>query len=366
MAIEQVDRVHRLAPHLGIEIEAAGGEPARAQDFEIGERQFLDRIGELIGVPAILRIAAVRIDRAEDAERRCGGDLVLEGVAGEGCVVRLDIDLHFILKAIALEETVHRSGVKVVLVLGRLERLGFDQDRAGETDLVLVLDDERQEAAEIVELALKIGVEQRLIALTTAPQHIVRATQTMRGFKCVAHLHRAEREHFRVGVGRATSGKARMAEQVGGAPQQLAARRCLKLLEMIDGFGEIAAMLGDSGRIGHHVDIVEAVIGNIELGEELERNAAFMLGGGGIIGTGMPRTVERTPAEHVRPRPAEGVPEAGGEAQMVFHPLAEHDPVLVVETVCKLVVGAWALEGDLGNIGEEIGGHRALLGGQLE
>ncbi len=47
-------------------------------------------------------VAAVDVDRAEDAERRGQRDLVLEGVAGEDRVVLLDIDLHILLEAVGL------------------------------------------------------------------------------------------------------------------------------------------------------------------------------------------------------------------------------------------------------------------------
>src|SRR3546814_9402415 len=67
--------------HFRVEVEAAGGEAARTDDLEHRERHFLDRIGELIGVPAILVIAAVGVDRPENAEGGGGGDLMLEGMA---------------------------------------------------------------------------------------------------------------------------------------------------------------------------------------------------------------------------------------------------------------------------------------------
>jgi hypothetical protein len=56
-------------------------------------------------------------------------------------------------QVVALEEAVDGGAVVVVLVLGRLLRLGLDQQRALEADLVLVLDDQRQEAGELVGLA---------------------------------------------------------------------------------------------------------------------------------------------------------------------------------------------------------------------
>ena len=357
MAVEQIDRVHRLATHLGVEVEAAGGEAARPDDLQHRQRQFLDRVGELVRIPAILVVTAIGVDRPENAQGPSGRDLMLEGVPGQRGVVRLDIDLHFVLEAIGLEEAVHGRRVEVILMLGRLVRLRLDQDGAVEADLVLVLDDEAQEAAQIVQLALHVGVEQRLVTLATAPQHIIRAAQAMRRFQRVADLHRAERVDFGVRVRRATGGETRMAEQVGGAPEQLAARRGLQLFEMIDRFGEVTAMLGDALRISHHVDIVEAIIGHIQLREEVERHFPLLRGGGAVIGARMPGAVEGAAAEHVRPRPAEGVPEAGGEAEMLLHRLAQHDAVLVIETVGELVLAVRAFIADRRDVGEKVGSH---------
>ena len=78
---------------------------------------------------------------------------MLEGMAGQDGVALLDIELDLLLQSEILEEAVDRGDVVVVLVLGRLLRLRLDQDRALEADLVLVLDDEIEEAAELIELA---------------------------------------------------------------------------------------------------------------------------------------------------------------------------------------------------------------------
>ena len=105
------------------------------------------------------RVAAVHVDRAEHAQREGGGQLVLEAVAGQRGVVVLDVDLDLLLQAVLAEEAVHGGGVEVVLVLGRLGRLGLDEDRALEADLVLVLDHHAEEPAGLVELLLDVGVE---------------------------------------------------------------------------------------------------------------------------------------------------------------------------------------------------------------
>src|SRR5438067_485159 len=127
---------------------------------------------------------------------------MMEGVAGEDGVVLLDVELDVVQKVVALEETVTGGDVEIILMLGRLLRLGLDQDRALEADLVLVLDDEREEAAELIELALEIGVEQGLVALAPAPEHIVLAAEPVRHFERRADLARGIGEYLGVWIGR--------------------------------------------------------------------------------------------------------------------------------------------------------------------
>ena len=128
-------------------------------------------------------------------------------------------------QVVPLQERVNGGDVVVVLVLRRLERLRFEEDRAVESDALLVLDDERQEAGQLIELTPHVGVEQCLVAFASAPQHVVVATQPMCGFEAVGHLAGGEGEDLRIRVGGRARLIARIGEQVGGAPQQLR-RRC--------------------------------------------------------------------------------------------------------------------------------------------
>jgi hypothetical protein len=80
----------------------------------------------------------------------CGGgdlDLVLEGVAGEGGVVGLDVELEVLFEAVGAEEGDAAGDVEVVLVLGRLLRLGLDEELALEADALGVIHGHVQEAA---------------------------------------------------------------------------------------------------------------------------------------------------------------------------------------------------------------------------
>jgi hypothetical protein len=74
-------------------------------------------------------------------------------------VVDFDVDPHFLRQTVLLQEGEHGGDVAVVLVLGGLEGLGLDEDRALEADAVLVLHDHGEEAAVVIELALQVGVE---------------------------------------------------------------------------------------------------------------------------------------------------------------------------------------------------------------
>ena len=127
------------------------------------------------------------------------------------------------LEAVADEEAVDGRGVVVVLVLGRLHRLRLDQQLAREADPVLVLGDQVQEPGELGPLAREVGVEQRVVALAAAPQDVVLAAEALRHLEHVLDLGRGVGEHLGIGVRGRAGLVARMAEQVGRAPQQLSA-----------------------------------------------------------------------------------------------------------------------------------------------
>src|SRR5690606_14059304 len=99
VAIKQVNFVEALPTHLGVEVEAAIPETAGLENLVVGQGHFFDTVGKLVGVPAVLLIAPVGVDAAEDSQRNRRCDFMVEAVAGEGGVIGLDIDLDFILQA---------------------------------------------------------------------------------------------------------------------------------------------------------------------------------------------------------------------------------------------------------------------------
>ena len=69
VGVEQVGPIEALAAELRVEVEPAGGEAAGPDDLVQGERQLLDRVRELVGVPAVLR----RRRGSRRCCRRCRG-----------------------------------------------------------------------------------------------------------------------------------------------------------------------------------------------------------------------------------------------------------------------------------------------------
>ena len=117
-------------------------------------------------------------------------------------MVRLDVDAVLALEAVRDEEAVDGRDVVVVLVLGRLHRLGLDEELAPEPDPVLVLGDEVQEPGELGALAPEVRVEQRVVALAATPQHVVLAAEPLGDLEHVLDLRRGVGEDLGIGVGR--------------------------------------------------------------------------------------------------------------------------------------------------------------------
>ena len=131
-----------MPPDLGVEIHATGGEAAGFQNFMHRQRDLRHVHGELIGIPPRLIVTAIDVDGAEDTQRRGQRDLVLEGVAGQHRMVLLDVELDIVLQAHRRDGVVTGGDIVIILMLGGLLRLGLQQDRTLEADLVLVLDDQ--------------------------------------------------------------------------------------------------------------------------------------------------------------------------------------------------------------------------------
>ncbi len=97
---EKIFGVGRVAAGLSIEIRAAALQTASANDDHHRLHHFIEVDGELVGIPAILIVAAVGVDRAEHASIDGALQFVLERVTGQRGVVHLDVDLEILLQPV--------------------------------------------------------------------------------------------------------------------------------------------------------------------------------------------------------------------------------------------------------------------------
>ena len=158
------------------------------------------------------------------------GQLVHHRVAGERGVVGLDVELEVVGQAVAAQEGDDGGAVEVVLMVGRLLRLRLDQELAGEADLLLVVDGQVEELGQVVQLALQVGVAEVRVAFAAAPEDVVLAAEFLGDFEGLLHLGRGVGEDVGVAAGGRPVDEARVAEQVGRAPEQLDAGALLLLL----------------------------------------------------------------------------------------------------------------------------------------
>ena len=220
VGVEQIGRICRGAAQLGVEVEPAAAETARAQDRNHGESEFFDVGVKLVGVPAQQHVAGVGIDGAEHAVGGGDFDLMIEGVAGERGVVGLDVELEVLVEFVGAQEGDPGGHVEVVLVLGRLLGLGLDQELTGEADLLGVVDRQVQETSEVILFALHVGVEQGFITLAAAPEHVVLSAELNGTVHGLLHLGGRIGENMGVRIGSPAAHVAGVREEIGRAPQQ--------------------------------------------------------------------------------------------------------------------------------------------------
>ena len=230
-------------------------------------------------------------------------------------------------------------------MLGRFLRFGFNQNSAFEADLVLVIDDHVQEAAHVVQLQVQVGVQQRFIAFTTAPQHVVFATQLVRRVHAAFHSGCRIGKDVRIGVCGCARHPATVAEHVGCAPQQLGARGFLFFAHVVGDFVQGRQVFSVAALFGADVGVVPAIVGLAEDFEHLERDIGLHLGATHVV-LGVPRAFKGLTAERVATFPRKAVPIGDGKAQVIFHAFAHDNLVGIVVTEAQITVAISAFVGD--------------------
>ncbi len=246
------------------------------------------------------------------------------------------------------------GGVRVVLVLGRLLGLRLDVERPVEADLLLVIDGHVEEAAEVVELALHVGVEEGRIPLASSPESVPGPTQLVCNLHCLLDLRAGEREDVEVRAGRRAVHESRIRKKVGRPPEQLDPGPALLILEDLDDLVEIGVAFLEVVSFGGDVAIVEGVKRNAQFFEQLEGYLGDLLSIGDRMSSVVPGPECRTGAKRIRQRISKSVPVDDREPQVLLHRLPVDDLVGIVMLEVQRISRLGTAILDFRHIGEEL------------
>ena len=255
------------------------------------------------------------------------------------------------------EEVEAGGGVGVVLVLGRLLGLGLDVERLVEADLLLVVDRHVEEPAEVVDLALDVGVPEGRIPFATPPEGVAAAAEVDGHFHHLLDLRRGVGEGVEVGAGGRAVGVSGVGEEVRGAPEQLDAGPAHLVLDDLDDLVEVGVALLEGRAFGRHVAVVEGEEGHAQLLEELERRLDPDPGPFHPVDAVVPGPDGGAGAEGIAQRVGHRVPVDHREPEVVLHGLVADHLVGVVMLEFQRIPRLRPAKLDLGDT-VEIVGHR--------
>ena len=251
-------------------------------------------------------------------------------VACENCVVGLDVELEMVQQFILAEKVQAGRRVRVVLVLGRLLRFRLDVELALEAEFLLPRHRHVEEPAQVVQLALHVGVDQAAVALAATPEGVALAPQAVSHLDGLFHLGSGVGVDLGVGRGRRPHGVALMGEEAGSAPKQFLARLVLQALQLVGHCVKGRVGLGQGAQLGCYVTVVEAIKVNPHLVEELEEHVGPLGRVLDRVAPVVPRCLGGAHPEGIAQRVAHAVPVGGPEAHVVAHRLALHFLIGVV------------------------------------
>ena len=188
-----------------------------------------------------------------------------------------------------------------------------------------------RQLGDVLLLELHVGVQQGLIALAAAPEHVAPAAQLHGQVQRLLHLRRGKAEHVRA-VGRSRPvHEPRVAEHVRRAPQAPDVRALHLLKDVVGKLVQPAVRLFYIVRLGHKVHVMEAEVFDADLPHEFKSRVHLRLRVRHRSLLRAEALVRRVAAEHIRSGGAEIVPPRHRKRQVLAHLFAQHDPVRVVE-----------------------------------
>ena len=158
MSDKDILRVGRVAAKLSVEVATAIAKTTIADNLHHGlsKLEVVDR--ELVGIPAILCITTVGIDRAKHTIVDSYCQLMLEGVTSESSMVYLDIHLEVFIQTMSFEEANYSFCVYIILMLSRLHWFRLDEECACETFAASIVASQCKHSCEMLLFTLLVGI----------------------------------------------------------------------------------------------------------------------------------------------------------------------------------------------------------------
>ena len=272
---------------------------------------------------------------------------MFEGMAGQGSVVYFDIYLEVLVQIVGLQETYYGFSIHVILVLGRFHRFRLNQEGTGKAFGACIVAGDGQHLRQVFFFTFLVGVQQRHIAFTSAPEHIVvGTTQFDSSVDSVLDLDGGTGYHVEVRIGGGTVHVTRVAEYVGRTPQQLDACFGLFLFQVSHDFLHVRFVFFNRVCFVAEVYIVEAVIFDTDFLHDFEACVSLVLSSLYLVGVSFPGELLRAASELVAAFSAQRVPPSHGEFQPVFHLLSHYHSFGVIITESQRVLAFYTFEFD--------------------
>ena len=125
---------------------------------------------------------------------------MLEGVTGQGRVVDLDVQGEILVQTVMAQKPDDGLGVHIVLMLSGFHRFRLNQERTFEALLATIIASHSQQHGEVLFLAFHVGVQQRHIALSAAPEDVVLTAQRNTRIDGVLDLRGSEGGDMEIGI----------------------------------------------------------------------------------------------------------------------------------------------------------------------
>ena len=212
----------------------------------------------------------------------------------------------------------------------RFHRFRLYQESTFEPVLAGIITCHRQHHGKMFLFAFHVGVQQAHISFTSAPEHIVFATQGNTSVNRVFDL-RAGTSHSReIRICSRPVHITFMPEHIGGRPQQLLPCRFLMLFGIFNHRMQVFFKFGQRRCFIHNIYIMETVVRDITFRHKFESSIHFILGTGNTVRTRIPGKCFRSATELIGPFRTQCMPIGHSETQMVFQSFTHYDLIFII------------------------------------